>query len=1179
PLEIDRLLDGFGGLLDTTDTVGLYFDDRSTSTSIASSTVKVVQVVPQRPEEYLSRRYESIAPDSTARPQKRSFDSNGHGSRSSLRDIIRPEDIELAGPSNGYVRTNKRQRVEVYERNREVDPDRPVLSRERDQVEIFSQRSWADRNRSPVRLVEDSQRSPIGNINQLNPYQTPTSLSMPSPVAAVESIQSEYIGVPDSPPSTSRSSFVDRSRPSGIIQEDDTKSESPELGQTLHAVPASKLSSPFDEREQIHISNAEDFLIRSEPPSATQANGHGSFNEVHQISTDTPTRLEPFTGPLLGKDLLERLRLKRPSPEMSLDHTTRPSGTVRRVTRDIYDPSNTSIENREQHLHTPKTKRPKTSAISSSDLAAQPDYDIQPHSGASPGVRSCGSGRRRSGIPESEVNWLQTQEKSICRPSENIYDSAIDQTEVELSASRDEERRANEVAEEKRREEEATAKVLQEKEQLRKVTEEQEAKRKEEQIEQERKVEAERIVREREQQAERERKAEEQRLLKQKEDEAAEAFKANEERVAREQEEKTKQMRLEKERKKEKARQARERKEQEKQEAERVENERKEERRLAKEKREKKKEQLRNAEQQRALKEAQDKAAKHAEAEAAEAVRRKAKEDEEKAKKAAKDAETKKTRMHGNTAKETNIIAEKDRKVNEAKQRARGSSETRSRHSSTPLITPDDKISGGNKGSTTPLIPSTSYGQSVTSEKPESLATPGTPAKGTGVDTQMPLPSALRQSPSTLRRSVSFVDEPIIRPIFKTPSAPIFTPVFPQPITILPPVFPQPITILPPGRTEKDLARVRSETPGYGQEIAKSKISKKSREPTKKKADGKVQSKLNIKRDIKLKGRLIDPPVQPKPPAKEEIIISSESEKSPSPYFSDPEDDPQQRDGAKAGPSSRSRCSSRSGSAKAKVTARMRSVSIPQPSRPEVPIIKPEPLKESMSDADSIQSYRSESEAGSQSKSASRSPARYVSRTPVSPSNSGSENAIKSSPPPVSKQLLEDKNVGGLTATSRNRVDGRGDNIGTKGLASLPVENGQILAQDFRATSAHSVNGTAGSQRDAHTKSVERDLENHLQRHISRKNVEPPLSRNGSSPLLPKRKEAQRKPTLPPKTAPSVAKTAYSPRPRTSRFPSLTGLKANPPKWDFKDGGAATMPDFMKPKPKQISSQKTDSLF
>ncbi len=177
PLEIDRLLDGFDGLLELKFTVGDIFDDRGANLSISNSVVKVVQAQPQRTEEYLSRRYESIAPDSTARPQKRPLGSNGRSGGSSLREIIRPEDIELEGRSNGYARANKRQRMEGYERNREVDPDRPIISRERDQVEIFSQRSWADRDRSPVQLVEDSQRSPINNTTNREKPQISSDVS------------------------------------------------------------------------------------------------------------------------------------------------------------------------------------------------------------------------------------------------------------------------------------------------------------------------------------------------------------------------------------------------------------------------------------------------------------------------------------------------------------------------------------------------------------------------------------------------------------------------------------------------------------------------------------------------------------------------------------------------------------------------------------------------------------------------------------------------------------------------------------------------------------------------------------------------------------------------------------------------------------------------------------------
>ena len=72
---------------------------------------------------------------------------------------MRPADVDSNERPVGYASSSKRQRIEIQEGSRRDDPDRPILSRERDLGEIFSQRSLGDRNDSVVRLVEDSQRS------------------------------------------------------------------------------------------------------------------------------------------------------------------------------------------------------------------------------------------------------------------------------------------------------------------------------------------------------------------------------------------------------------------------------------------------------------------------------------------------------------------------------------------------------------------------------------------------------------------------------------------------------------------------------------------------------------------------------------------------------------------------------------------------------------------------------------------------------------------------------------------------------------------------------------------------------------------------------------------------------------------------------------------------------------
>lgn len=94
--------------------------------------------------------------------------------------------------------------------------------------------------------------------------------------------------------------------------------------------------------------------------------------------------------------------------------------------------------------------------------------------------------------------------------------------------------------------------------------------------------------------------------------------------------------------------------------------------------------------------------------------------------------------------------------------------------------------------------------------------------------------------------------------------------------------------------------------------------SKKSKDKAIK--DEKTQTKLNVSRDVKGKGRLDDPPVRPKAELQEPIILDSESEESNS-SFSPDDDDPQMRIG-KAGPSRKRKGPSHVAPSKEKASAK-----------------------------------------------------------------------------------------------------------------------------------------------------------------------------------------------------------------------------------------------------------------
>ena len=978
-----------------------------------------------------------------------------------------------------------------------------------------------------------------------------------------------------------RTSIFGQSKRPDLIQDDDTKSESPELGQALHDVPPSNPGSTLNVPEHTPINNTEMSLKPAVLPYLNRLNGH----EAQEIDQELGNPRSSPPRPLVRPMALIATETKPLPPDAYPGGNSYPSKLAYKVVRDIYDITNTDTEKSQEHPQTPRAKRLKITGGLSAHTNGFPEHPPISQSEISLVENSAGPVRRGSGITESELNWLRTQEKSVCKPSRDGYEDVTHQTKAVLHAVQDDdhgsidngvidqkfadynrretsrrlveeqEDTAREERVEREREAEAdrlakeserlteqerkaevdriAAETKQRVERERKAEAERISEEDRQRVERERKVEADRVAREQRKQDEQERKAEEERLFKQKVEEAAAASKAEEERAAREADEKAEQKRLIAERRKVRAKESRERKKREQQEAEEQERERKEEQRMALKKK---------AEAEKLLQVDEERVA-----EELAARRQKAKEDEKKAKPAAREVRKR--------SKMSQTQAEKDRKAEEGKQKARALTVATDRHSPTHLSIPADTVRDNKRGSSTPLIPGISLSDQSSSDKRQPSTTPTTGSKDAGLEVQVPLPSALKQSSSTMRRSVSFAEDKVpVRPTFKQISHAIFNP--------------GTKIILPPGATENDLNKVRARTPQA--ESSKVKPNAKSqsfndREP----GVGKIQTKLNIKRDVKLKGRVVDPPVRAKSPEPENICISSDDVRSPSPFYSDEEADPRRQVGVKAGPS-RSKCASRSGSNTESSTARMKTTAVPLSITSKAPTPKPGAELVSILDDDSVEDLRSEPEAGSHSDSTSRSPARYVSHTPVSRSMSASESGIMSSPS-APRGLSEESPSTFFTSLSTAERKSRRAKVGKTDQASQHFQPDQASSQKSRVTSSQSSIGSIHlPKKQTHTLSAERDLEENLQRDISRSSVQPLSSQKLPSPAPSNPKSAPSNLDPPTKPIPQLDPfwPSSQPRPNQSRFPSLTSLKNNPPKWDLDKGSAAPMPDFMKPKPR-----------
>ncbi|KAL8822862.1 MAG: hypothetical protein Q9191_006412, partial [Dirinaria sp. TL-2023a] len=202
------------------------------SREISDRTVKVVRLPPTEKDLSNPERFASIAPESTARPQKRT-QFQEQIVRNSLLDLVSAEDWSVRAPRDGYERPYKRQRTGEVGSGGNHDRDQPLPSSEGVDEVIYQRSGLRNSQRAPVHQVDDSQRSPARK--QHNPYGTPTSLTVYSPLNPVSSSQPQII--PESPEQRGLNHNVEPT--TGIFVYDRPKSESPELVPSVHEFPSS----------------------------------------------------------------------------------------------------------------------------------------------------------------------------------------------------------------------------------------------------------------------------------------------------------------------------------------------------------------------------------------------------------------------------------------------------------------------------------------------------------------------------------------------------------------------------------------------------------------------------------------------------------------------------------------------------------------------------------------------------------------------------------------------------------------------------------------------------------------------------------------------------------------------------------------------------------------------------
>ncbi len=255
-MNIRHLKTAYGELLDLEDrVVSDFFDDRGADGNIRNSTLEVHRYAPIPEELQIVQRFSSLAPTSSARPQKRPLElpSQSYPSKTS-RNIYRPlPSVEDWGAETGipFGTATKRQRTHESGLNRAFDAHQKSIVREEQGggpchsfQDVGTQES--------IHQVVDSQKSPgkkstsclscrsiviLTNNAGLNPYGTPTSLHFSGLQESVPSNEIDISAIPDSPLGreiTARGGNFGRAMQFDRVN---TKSESPELISSVLELP------------------------------------------------------------------------------------------------------------------------------------------------------------------------------------------------------------------------------------------------------------------------------------------------------------------------------------------------------------------------------------------------------------------------------------------------------------------------------------------------------------------------------------------------------------------------------------------------------------------------------------------------------------------------------------------------------------------------------------------------------------------------------------------------------------------------------------------------------------------------------------------------------------------------------------------------------------------------------
>lgn len=245
-LNIECLQNYWGYVLDMPLTVGEVFDDLPGNTDISRSVVKVVRSPPTPGELENPLRSVSLVPESSARPQKRRLTQLAAASWDNQHRGENAQCWVSDGRINDDGRASKRRKIQNLIPHTSLGSDRPTFPSEGLQDGVYNSSQDSVGRLSPNRQIVDSPRPSSrkrmyaisGRLYRAdgtaedNSYGTPTSLSINSPPRIESSKLYSPIAIPDSPTHRETSPIYGNIMHSTDFELHAPRPESPELGST-----------------------------------------------------------------------------------------------------------------------------------------------------------------------------------------------------------------------------------------------------------------------------------------------------------------------------------------------------------------------------------------------------------------------------------------------------------------------------------------------------------------------------------------------------------------------------------------------------------------------------------------------------------------------------------------------------------------------------------------------------------------------------------------------------------------------------------------------------------------------------------------------------------------------------------------------------------------------------------